>query len=253
MPAGTEFARLAGLLAAGERLCAAVVIASERGDLPAGARALLRGNGVLEAAGWPGELRPQVKALAAGALKTGRSLAAEPAPGVRVFFDALAPSAELAICGAGHIAVPLAEFAARLGFAVTVIDDRPDFAEQARFPGCSVAAGDFRAALRSLLLGPSSYVVVITRGHEHDAECLEEILKRETAYTGLIGSRRRVGTVLDALARKGVPRARLDEVFTPIGLPLGGDSPAEIALSIAAEIACVRARGARAARALRQR
>jgi xanthine dehydrogenase accessory factor len=92
---------------------------------------------------------------------------------------------------------------------------------------------------------------VITRGHEHDVECLEAILPQETAYVGLIGSRRRVHFVLDMLQEKGVTRARLDEVFTPIGLPLGSETPEEIALSIAAELVCVRRKGAERLRALR--
>jgi len=114
-----------------------------------------------------------------------------------------------------------------------------------------VIAEDFIAALRGMPLGPSTYVVVITRGHEHDAECLAEILRRETAYVGLIGSRRRVRFVLEMLGREGIPQERLGEVFTPIGLPIGAESPEEIALSIVAELVCMRRKGHAQARALR--
>jgi xanthine dehydrogenase accessory factor len=114
-----------------------------------------------------------------------------------------------------------------------------------------VIAEDFIPALREISLGPSTYAVVITRGHEHDAECLGEILPQETAYVGLIGSRRRVRIVLEELGRMGIPQERLAEVFTPIGLPIGADSPEEIALSIVAELVCVRRKGLIQAQALR--
>jgi xanthine dehydrogenase accessory factor len=94
-------------------------------------------------------------------------------------------------------------------------------------------------------------VVVITRGHEHDVDCLQEILKKDTAYVGLIGSRRRVRFVLEILENMGIPNHRLKEVFTPIGIPIGGETPAEIALSIAAELVCVRRKGPLQARQLR--
>jgi xanthine dehydrogenase accessory factor len=112
-------------------------------------------------------------------------------------------------------------------------------------------AEDFTETLRALPLSPSTYVVVITRGHEHDAECLAEILKKETAYVGLIGSRRRVRFVLEMLCREGILQERLNKVFTPIGLPIGAESPDEIALSIISELVCVRRKGSAQARTLR--
>jgi xanthine dehydrogenase accessory factor len=92
---------------------------------------------------------------------------------------------------------------------------------------------------------------VITRGHEHDADCLLEILKKQTAYVGLIGSRRRVRFVLEMLENEGIAKERLQEVFTPIGTPIGAESPEEIALSIISEIVCVRLKGPQQARNLR--
>ncbi|UCD78761.1 MAG: XdhC family protein, partial [Desulfobacterales bacterium] len=93
--------------------------------------------------------------------------------------------------------------------------------------------------------------VIITRGHEHDVDCLMEILPKKAAYVGLIGSRRRVRFVLEWLEKKGFSRQRLNEVFTPIGIPIGAESPEEIALSIVAELVCVRRKGGGQARALR--
>lgn len=245
--------RLIELMEAGKPFCAATVVASERQGLPAGTGAVVTAAGAVEAAGWPAGLKAALRAAALAALADKESRTVEVAPGLLVFLDAALPAASLLICGAGHIARPLARFAVEAGFSVTVLDDRPDFAARARFPGCEVIAGEFRKELRAMPLGPAAYAVVITRGHEHDTECLEEILPKRTAYVGLIGSRRRVGFVLKTLGEeKGIPKRRLAGVFTPIGVPIGGGSPEEIALSIAAELVCVRRRGAAAARALRK-
>lgn len=246
----TEISRRIEMMDEGRPFCAATVVASARPDLPIGAKAFVTACGV-EGNGWPVRLKEALRAPALAILAEGRSRVVEVEPGVQVFFDAVPSGAALLICGAGHIAVPLARFALDAGFGVTVLDDRPDFAAQARFPVCAVISGDFRNVLRGLPLGPSVYAVVITRGHEHDAECLEEILPKETAYVGLIGSRRRVGFVLATLGKKGISKARLAEVFAPIGAPIGGESPEEIALSIAAELVCVRRKGTRAAHSLR--
>lgn len=241
------FSRITDLLAAGETFCLATVV--EGSDL--GRHAVVRRDGTLDGGLGSPDLDLPLREAAAEALRRRGPRLAELAPGVRVFLDILCPEARLVICGAGHIALPLSRFAKDLGFAVTVVDDRPDFAEPSRFPGCHVIADDFVDALRGLSLGPSTYVVVITRGHEHDSECLAEVLPRETAYVGMIGSRRRGRIVLEGMGRQGIPRERLDEVFTPIGLPIGAESPAEIALAIAAELVAVRRRGSDGAKAVR--
>ena len=100
-------------------------------------------------------------------------------------------------------------------------------------------------------MNSSTYVVVITRGHSHDVDCLQEILKKPTAYVGLIGSRRRVGFVLELLGKQGFSQDFLKQVFTPIGIPIGAESPEEIAISITAELVCVLRKGLDQARALR--
>ena len=196
-------------------------------------------------------MNSDVVRLAQRALKDNKSTVVAVESGLTVFLNVLCADARLVICGAGHIAIPLARFSQQLGFRVTVIDDRADFANPARFEGCQVIAEEFTIALREMALGPATYVVVITRGHEHDVDCLEEILEKKTAYVGLIGSRRRVQFVLEILAGKGIPRTRLKDVFTPIGLPIGAESPEEIALSIMSELVCVQRKGAGQARALR--
>lgn len=243
--------RILSLLSEGESFCLATILASAGRGAAAGQKAIVRPDGSMEGDSWPDAFTAALRALALEALAGGQSGSAEVEPGVTVFFDIISAAPGLLICGAGHIAMPLARFARETGFRVTVLDDRPDFAAQARFPGCEVIAEAFVPALRGMPLGPSTYAIVITRGHEHDVECLAEILSKETAYVGLIGSRRRVALVLDTLGGKGISRERRAEVFTPIGVPIGSESPEEIALSIAAELVCVRRRGPLPARALR--
>ncbi len=183
---------------------------------------------------------------------TGRKkLTAEVAEGYLVFFDFPGQEIQLVVCGAGHIAVPLARYARDARFSVIIIDDREDYANQERFADCEVIAEDFVPALRRISYGPTTYVVVITRGHEHDADCLGEVLKHETGYVGLIGSSRRVRFVLEMLGNQGIARDKLSNVFTPIGIPIGGESPEEIALSIAAELVCVRSKGPQEAMKMR--
>lgn len=243
--------RIKEFIIKGETLCLATVIASSDTKIPLGHKVIIHPDGSAELASGPIEINRLISALAMEVFAEKRKKIIEIKKGVQVFFDLLSQTPYLVVCGAGHIAVPLARFALDLGFAVTVVDNRSDFAHEERFPGCSVIAEDFVPALRSLEMGSSAYAVVITRGHEHDAECLAEILKKETAYVGLIGSRRRVNFVLEMLARGGIPQKRLAEVFTPIGLPIGAESPVEIALSIITEIVCVRRKGGTQAQKIR--
>jgi xanthine dehydrogenase accessory factor len=243
--------RIVALLKKEKTFCLATVVDSNNPDVHAGAKAILFIDGTLEGSLGSVQLDEKLRALAPEAFKEGKSGIAEIKTGVSVFLNILSCDPRLIICGAGHIAVPLAQLAHQLGFQVTVIDDRCDFANPFRFPNCEVIAEDFTLALRDLHFSPATYVVVVTRGHEHDADCLMEILKNKTIYVGLIGSRRRVRFVLEMLGEKGFSQKRLKEVFTPIGLPIGAESPEEIALSIVSELVCVRRKGAAQARALR--
>lgn len=243
--------RVKDLLDRGKTFCLVTAIQSDRPEFPPGAKALFLPGGTGEGTLPPGELAERLAQLAREALACRKKHLTELAPGLLVFIDVLAPEARLLICGAGHVAVPLALFAREVGFYVTVLDDRPDFANASRFPGCEMLVDDFAPALRCLPLGPEIYAVVITRGHEHDFECLSEILPKETAYVGLIGSRRRVEIVKLELREKGIPAARLDLLYTPIGLPIGAESPAEIALCIAAELVAARRLGNQATRKIR--
>jgi xanthine dehydrogenase accessory factor len=245
------FARLNQLMEKGEAICLATVIASKKPSIAVGAKVIVLGDGSMEGNLDTGQSDATLRDLALKSLDQKKCRAIDFKEGFRVFFDVLSPENRLLICGAGHIAVPLARFCREIGFKVSVLDDRADFANSTRFPQCDVITEEFSMALRNFPTSLSTYVVVITRGHEHDAECLIEILRKDTAYIGLIGSRRRVRFVLEMLEKKGIPKKRLQQVFTPIGTPIGAESPGEIALSIAAELVCVHRKGPHQARLLR--
>ena len=244
-------ARIVQLLETEKSFCLATIVGSKTGDMGPGRKAIIMDNGSIEGTLGSAELDSNAAVQAQTAIRENKSCLVEIEAGLKVFLNVLSSDAQLIVCGAGHIAIPLTRFAHRLGFRVTVIDDRSDFASPSRFPDCKVIAENFTVALRDLHFSPATYVVVVTRGHEHDVDCLVEVLKKKTLYVGLIGSRRRVRFVLEMLAAQGISKTRLKEVFTPIGLPIGAESPEEIALSIVSELVCVRRKGAGQARALR--
>lgn len=147
------------------------------------------------------------------------------------------PEPRLIILGGGHIAKPLAEFGTRAGFSVTVIDDRPSFANKERFPTAErVICEGFEKCFDLVNLNESSFVVIVTRGHRHDMDCLRQVLKYDTAYTGMIGSKRRVKSVLDQMLSEGFPKDKIDKVNAPIGLDIGAVTPEEIAFSIISQV-----------------
>ena len=154
----------------------------------------------------------------------------------------------LILCGGGHVSLEVAHIARRLEFELVIIDDRPEFASRDRFPMAGqVVCAPFLEALDALGSRESDYYVILTRGHAHDRDCLEHVLRGKYAYAGMIGSRTKVAAVKAALEAAGIAREILDGVHSPIGLPIGAQTPAEIAVSIAAELVWERARRGSAA------
>lgn len=162
---------------------------------------------------------------------------------VRYFLDPLAPPVTVCIFGGGHIARQLVPLCHLLGFRTVVVDDRADFASRDRFPQADelLAVPSFENALQDLPLDADHYVVIVTRGHGGDQAILRQALRRRPGYIGMIGSRRKRGLIFEALAREGVGADDLARVVCPIGLPIGAETPEEIALSIAAELVATRA------------
>ncbi|WP_454054932.1 XdhC family protein [Clostridium sp. Marseille-Q7071] len=154
------------------------------------------------------------------------------------FYEPIALKDRLIILGGGHVALPLCEFASKAGFHVTVIDDRPEFANHLRFPWASeVICEGFKPALRKLSIKDTDYITVITRGHRYDADCLRYVLGHaQPFYLGMIGSKRRVKGLFQILEEEGYDRDKIGEICSPIGLDIGAVLPDEIAISILAEL-----------------
>jgi xanthine dehydrogenase accessory factor len=156
-----------------------------------------------------------------------------------VHIDPLTPSPRLFIIGAGHVGHQLAGIAAGVGFRIHVVDDREKFANAERFPGAEVVVESIPEWLHRADIPSSAYVVVVTRGHQHDLDAMRALAARDLKYLGLIGSRAKVARIYDALLGEGMPAECLQRVHAPIGLDIGAVTPAEIAISILAELIAV--------------
>jgi len=160
---------------------------------------------------------------------------------MEVYIEPLEPAAHLYIVGAGHVAVHLGHFAAAIGFRVHVLDDRSRFANSERFPDAhEILVDTIPEALARVEWPANSYLVVVTRGHKHDFDALRAVADRPFSYVGMIGSRAKVKRIFDALAAEGCPPGWLQRIHAPIGLDIGAVTPAEIAISIVAELIAVR-------------
>lgn len=144
---------------------------------------------------------------------------------------------QLVICGGGHIALSLASMAKMLDFNVIVIDDREEFANKDRFPEAdNVICDNFSNALNNISFNKNSYFVIVTRGHKADQECLEKILKNEFRYLGMIGSKAKVANSIRQLLERGYTTEDINKVHAPIGISIAAKTPAEISISILAQI-----------------
>lgn len=236
-------------LEGGDPVVGLTVLESSSGGPPAGERMCVwadRHAGTLGDANLDDAvIRMARNALADGARAGSAEVRADGAR-VTLYLEPHAAPPELVVVGAGHVARPLCQVGALLGFRVTVLDDRPEFATRERFPDAAeVRRADFADPFRGIRITPRTFLVLVTRGHKYDFEALRGILLGPAlpAYVGMIGSRRRTRAALEALAAEGIAADRLRTVHAPIGLDVGAETPEEIAVSIAAELVMIRRGG----------
>lgn len=154
-----------------------------------------------------------------------------------IFCDIPGQQIKLVICGGGHVSIPIIQLGQMMGNHVTVIEDRPKFADHARRAGASeVFCEPFQDALKKIKGGRDTFFVIVTRGHRYDQICLFEIAKKEHAYIGMMGSKKRVATVKKQLIEDGADPQVIENIYSPIGLSIGAETPEEIAVAIAAEM-----------------
>jgi xanthine dehydrogenase accessory factor len=174
---------------------------------------------------------------------TARALAAGTAALLHeeVFLDPLFPDERLLVLGGGYVGQAVAWHAARLGFEVTVADDRAEFSAAGRFPpGVQTLCGPYTRTVEEFRFDSATYVVMVTRGHLTDLECARAVLGKSWRYAGFIGSSRKAGLLREQLTRDGFDPAKVEQLHSPIGLRIGAETPEELAVSILAEMIAVR-------------
>ncbi len=159
------------------------------------------------------------------------------------YVEPLTTAGYVYIFGGGHVAQELVPVLAHVGFTPVVFEDRPDFARRELFPeAANTISGSFSAIGENVSITPDDYVVIMTRGHQADFEVLRQALLTRASYVGVIGSRSKIATTNKRLLEAGIPEEELCRIHAPIGLPILGETPAEIAISIAAELILHRAK-----------
>ncbi|MDP9245081.1 MAG: XdhC family protein [Chloroflexota bacterium] len=246
----------AGALTVGGKDLLSDVLAASSTGTPIGLATLLRKDGramipagrlYVEQSGASGgtlgdaDLDARARALAVDALRAGTARTAPLDEGSELLVEPIVAKPHLVVVGAGHVGLALAKLAGGLDYDVTVIDDRPEFASRERFPeGVEVVRADMVEALGTLTIGWNAFIVVATRGHKLDAHCLRAAIQTRARYVGLLGSKRKTILIDRMLREEGVPEERIRSVHAPVGLDLGGRTPAEIALSVLAELSMER-------------
>ena len=228
-----------------------VVLATGSTPREEGAKMLVRADGSILGTIGGGSLEAQVIEEAVKVIKQGKpkrlhfALTAKEAEEVgmvcggelEVFIEPILTPPTLYLFGGGHISLPLAKVGKLLGFKIVVIDDRAEFANADRFPETDIVlTGDFSKSFPKLKMDKSSYIVIVTRGHQHDELVLEWAVGTSAKYVGMIGSKTKVKTIFSHLLAKGITNQQLDRVHAPIGLEINAQTPEEIAISILAEI-----------------
>ena len=160
---------------------------------------------------------------------------------MRLFFEPINPPLPLYIFGGGHIGSALCRVLEGAGFAITIVDNRPEYAAPDRFPATvSTLSMPYDQALKSISFNDRTSAIIVTHGHAHDREIADTIIRQSFLYLGMIGSKSKVAQTRKALLENGVTKEQLSRLHSPIGLAIGGNSPAEIAISIAAELVAVK-------------
>jgi xanthine dehydrogenase accessory factor len=249
------YQELVNVVASGKRAVLATVISS-RGSAPqnAGAKMLIKEDGTLvgTVGGGASELLMQEKAtevMNSGAPQilhldlsgTGKDAVMICGGEMDIFLEPILPRETVYLFGAGHVSRSTASMAKALGFRVVIIDPRPSYNNEDRFPDADLlVVEDFDKSFSKLDVDRDSYIIIATTGHVLDEQCLECAIRTKAKYIGMLGSKKKVKEIKERLQQKGVSREQLDGVHAPVGLAIGAETPEEIAVSILAEVIKVR-------------
>jgi xanthine dehydrogenase accessory factor len=250
------YEELVRLRRAGQR-CALATIVEVRGSIPSyeTAKLLVRQDGSMLGTVGGGCVEAEVWTAAREAIATGQAkrltfqLGQDAAYDnglicggqLDVYVEPVLPQPRAFLFGAGHISGSLSKIASLAGFAVTVIDDREAFANRERFPEADeTLAGEYEALFPKLTVNGNSYLAIVTRGHRDDMRVLRWAVGTEARYIAMIGSKRKVISVIKELEKEGMPHELFERIHAPMGLDIGAITPEEIAVSVVAEMIAVR-------------
>ncbi len=253
------FEELVRLRRLGQR-CALATIVEVRGSIPSyeTAKLLVREDGSMLGTIGGGCVEAEVWTAARSVIETGQpkrltfNLGQDAAYDnglicggqLDIFVEPVLPQPGAFIFGAGHISKSLCKVLSLAGFSIVVVDDRDTFANRERFPEADqVFAGDYEEIFPKLAANESTYLVIVTRGHRDDMRVLRWAVGTPARYIAMIGSKRKVISVIKELEKEGIPREAFERINAPMGLEIGAVTPEEIAVSVAAEMIAVR-RGA---------
>ncbi|MDA0264037.1 MAG: XdhC family protein [Chloroflexi bacterium] len=228
----------------GQPVSLATVVNTKEGGPALGAKLLLRVDGSVSGTLGSAELDAKAIEIAEKVAEVGSNEAFSTADGAEVFVEGFTTPPTLVMVGGGHVGKATADLAHSLGYRVHLVDDRPEFCNEERFPYAEervVATYDKWA--EQLDLNVNTFVVVATRGHRYDDMALESALRTRARYIGVLGSRRKTIMIFRRLLAQGVPLDRIKQVYAPIGLNIGALEPEELAVSIMSEIIMVRRGG----------
>ncbi|HET9959361.1 MAG TPA: XdhC family protein [Polyangiaceae bacterium] len=222
------------------------------GSVPqvAGARLLLRDDGTSFGTVGGGAIEHSVREALERVLATGRpellqrdlahDLGMCCGGRMEVFVERVEPPPRLWLIGAGHVALATAPLARRVGFEVSVVDEREELNSAVRFPDCELRLAEPSEVLRKASFTPFDWILIATHDHQLDEQSLHAALATSARYIGLVGSRRKVLRLVQRVALKSATPPSLERLFAPVGLDIGAVSPEEIAVSIVAELVAVR-------------
>jgi xanthine/CO dehydrogenase XdhC/CoxF family maturation factor len=210
--------------------------------VPAGGRAVIWADGRRQGGLGDATVDAEMLRVAESSLRERRSAihrVKAPDGAARVFVEVLHPPMRLVVCGAGHDAIPIVQFASQLGWRVLVVDRREAFLTHERFPGAvGFVKTQFPDAGRTVATDPHTFVLIMTHNYIHDRDLLRAFLPTPAAYLGMLGPRARTDKILRELEREGImiSSERRAQIFGPVGLDIGSEGPDEIAIAALGEI-----------------
>ena len=228
----------------GEPVGLATVVNSPGHPQRLGAKLLLRADGTVSGSLGAADLDEPALESAHRIAQIGNTESISTEDGTEIFVEGFTTPPTLVMVGGGHVGKATADLANNLGYRVYLVDDRPEFCNEERFPYAEqTVVTPYEQWADHLSINVNSYVVVATRGHRYDDMALESALKTRARYIGLLGSRRKTLMIYRRLIEQGVTKERIKEVYAPIGLNIGALTPEEIAVSIMSEVIMVRRGG----------